>query len=375
MDNNNLNPSPEQENSGEQEIDLLELASKLWDRRRLIIRWVIAGIVVGIVVAFSIPREYTSTVKLSPELNNKPGANGSLNALASFAGVNLGSGNTTDAVYPELYPDVVSSIPFTVALLDIPLQTKKGIYTVQEYLEDEISAPWWSYITSLPFKAIGAVRSIFDDEIQTTDSINPFNLTPGQHALVKSLSTRIGADVNTKNSVVTISATMQDPHAAAQLADSVMTRLQKHIINYRTEKSRCDLEYSRKINEEARQEYYKAQQVYAAAADRNQSLSSRSASIELERLQNEASLAFSLYNSTAQNVKMAEAKVQETTPVFAVVQPATVPVEPSKPSKAMILIGFVFLFFVAACAYILYFPSLINTIKKKKQTKAGEEIE
>lgn len=367
MENNNLNSAPEQEIDKEQEIDILELASKLWDRRRLIIRWMIVGIVVGLVIAFSIPREYTSSVKLSPELDNKGGTTGNLSSLASLAGVNLGSGGTTDAVYPELYPDVVSSIPFTVALLDVPLQTKDGVFTVQEYLEDETSSPWWSYVISLPFKAIGAVRSLFAEEKEESGVIDPFCLTPDQYNLVKALSLRIGADVNTKNSVVTISATMQDPQAAAQLADTVMTRLQKYIVNYRTEKSRCDLEYSRKINEEARQEYYKAQQIYAAAADRNQSLSSRSAAIELERLQNEASLAFTLYNSTAQNVKMAEAKVQETTPVFAVVQPATVPVQPSKPSKAMILIGFVFLSIVAACAYVLYFPSLIEAFRNKKE--------
>ena len=366
MDNNNLNSTPEQDYDKEQEIDILELASKLWDRRRLIIRWMLVGVVAGLGVAFSIPREYTSSVKLSPELDSKGSANGGLSSLASLAGVNLGSGGTSDAVYPELYPDVVSSIPFTVALLDIPLQTKNGVFTVQEFLEEETSSPWWSYVISLPFKAIGAVRSLFADKEEESDAIDPFCLTANQYSLYKNLSTRIGADVNTKNSVVTITATMQDPQAAAQLADSVMTRLQKYIVNYRTEKARCDLEYSRKINEEARQEYYKAQQNYAAAADRSQSLSSRSASIGLGRLQNEASLAFTLYNSTAQNVKMAEAKVQETTPVFAVVQPATVPVQPSKPSKAMILIGFVFLSFVAACAYILYYPSLIEAIRKKK---------
>lgn len=353
-----------QENQ-EQEINLLEMAAKLWLNRRIILKWVGIGIVIGLIVAFSIPKEYSSSVKLSPELSNSGSSGSGMSALASLAGINMNSGNSSDAVYPELYPDVVSSIPFTVSLLSVPVQTVDNkVITIQAFLEEETSAPWWSAILKLPFKAIGAVKGLFSESNEAeSDTINAYNLTLEQYELVKSLNKRINADIDTKSLVVTISSMMQDPKVAAQLADTVTSRLQKYITSYRTEKARQDLYYAKKINEEARQAYYTAQKNYATASDRNQSLSSRAAAIAIERMQNEASLAFNLYNSTAQRVQIAEAKVQETTPVFAVVQPATVPVKAAKPSKVAILIGFVFLAFVASAAYILFLPGLKKSIR------------
>lgn len=71
-----------------------------------------------------------------------------------------------------------------------------------------------------------------------------------------------------------------------------------------------------------------------------------------ERLQNEMNLAFNLYNQTAQQLQLARAKVQESTPVYAVVQPASVPVKPSKPSKIILLAGCIFLGGVVSSGWI-----------------------
>lgn len=355
----------------EQEIDLMELAGQLWDKRRTILKWCLIGAVVGLIVAFSIPREYSTSVKLAPEIAGNKTAGGGLSSLASLAGINLNSGATADAVYPQLYPDVLSSAPFMVDILGVSLPMKDGeVYTVNEILEDHTSSPWWGKVLGLPFKAIGAIRSLFSDEDETAeDSIDAFYLTPKQAEKVLALSKRVSASVDTKTSVITIGVMMQDPVASAHLADTVVTRLQEYVTKYRTEKARKDLDYAKRINDEAREAYTEAQRTYATASDRNQSLSSKAASIEIERLQNEASLAFNLYNTTAQQMQMAQAKVQENTPVFTVVQPASVPVKPSKPSKAMILIGFVFLAFVASAAYILYFPKLKESFVKAKEAK------
>lgn len=366
----------------EQEIDLLELASKLWDSRRRIIKWAIWGIVIGLVVAFSIPKEYTATVKLAPELGSaKSGGTGGLAALASMAGVNLSQSSGVDAVYPELYPDIVSSVPFAVGLLSVELPTNiedTDSATVETLLMDHTSSPWWGYVLGVPGKIIGGIKSLFTDEEEEGDgTIDPNHLTLEQSQLVEAVNQRVAVNVDTKTQVVTITSTLQDPVAANALADTVTSRLKAYIKEYRTEKARADLDYARKINREAREEYYKAQSKYAAAADRNHGLSTRSAAIELERLQNETQLAFSLYNNTSQQVKVAEAKVQESTPVFAIVQPSTVPVRASKPRKVLILIGFVFLAVVAASAWILFAPGLIASFKEKKQEldKQKEEEE
>ncbi|MCR5070661.1 MAG: chain-length determining protein, partial [Bacteroidales bacterium] len=86
------------------EIDIMELLRKLFKEWRLIVKWCCIAAVVGLVVGFSLPKQYTVDSKLAPESVSRSGG-GSLSSLASLAGINLGSVSTADAVYPDLYPD------------------------------------------------------------------------------------------------------------------------------------------------------------------------------------------------------------------------------------------------------------------------------
>lgn len=358
-------PVYDERDDQEQEIDLLELARKLWEARRLIVKFGIVGVIAGLIVAFSIPKEYTTTIKLAPEFSDNKSAGGGLGALASMAGISTG-GNSTEAVYPQLYPDIVASIPFTVGLFDVPVTDKTGEMktTVREYVTNELSVPWWSTVMRLPGMAIGGIKSLFagDEKVEESE-LDTFRLTPEETGVVGTLMQRVSADVDTKTSVITLTVTMQDPMVSALLADTVAERLKAYVTDYRTNKAREDLAYAKKLNDEAKADYYKAQQRYANYLDKNQGIVLRSARTEQERLQNEVSLAFNLYNSTAQRLQAAKAKVQEITPVYTVVQPATVPLLPSKPSKMLILVGFIFLSVVAACAWILFGKSLVTEFK------------
>lgn len=351
----------------EQEIDLLELAKKLWTAKRTIIKWCVIGAVVGLVVAFSIPREYTTTVKLAPEFNDAKAGAGGLSSLASLAGINLQAGSQVDAVNPDLYPDVVHSVPFSVRLLKVKVRPADcdTMMTVQTYLEEETSSPWWGVILGAPRAVLGGIRSLFtDDEEGEGEPLNPYHLTQDESKLVESLGERIGVDVDAKTYQITISTTMQDPDVSAQLTDTVLTYLQEYVTDYRTNKARQDMLYADKLNEEARQDYYEAQQTLADYVDKNHGISLNSRKTEEERLRNDVQLTYNLYTATAQRLQQAKAKVQETTPVYAVVQPVTVPLLPSKPRKPLILVGFVFLAGVAAAAWILYGRDMIAKFKE-----------
>lgn len=358
----------------EQEIDLLELAGKIWDARKTILKWGVVGAVVGIVIAFSIPKEYTTTIKLAPEATDGAKAGG-MSGLAAMAGINLGGTQGADAVYPQLYPDVVSSVPFAVSLFDVPVTVSKDDdkkVTVREFLEEDTSSPWWGVVMSLPGNAIGAVMSIFrnnEEEEGTGEGVNTFQLTADEQAIVEAINARVAADVDTKTSVITLSTTMQDPMVSAMLADTVALRLQEYVTNYRTEKARQDLAYAQKLNDEAKAEYYKVQKQLADYIDRNQGIVLRSGQTERTRLENEVSLAYSLYNQTATQLQAAKAKVQQTTPVYTVVQPATVPLRASKPSKMLILVGCVFLAVVAACAWVLFLKDFKLPKKEDAEVK------
>lgn len=354
----------------EQEIDLIELAQKVWAGRKFVLKVCGIAVLVGIIVAFSIPKEYSTSVTLAPETGSKS-AGGNMGALAAMAGINLGSSSGEDALSPELYPDIVNSTPFLIELFDVKVVDKKGKMnaTLYNYLDEHQRTPWWGVIVSAPFKALGWTVSLFKDAPTEGGNmkLDPFRLTQDEAAIADALSKRISVSVDKKTGVTTLAVTMQDPLISAALTDTVMRCLQNYITDYRTNKARHDLAFTEKLHKEAESGYYAAQQKYARYSDGNQNIILQSYRAEQERLQNEMTLAYGIYNQMAQQLQMAKAKVQEITPVYTVVQPATVSLKPAKPNKIMILIGFVFLAGVGSIGWILFVKDLLNGWKR--QTK------
>lgn len=360
-----LNTLPQQPE--EQEIDLIELAKKVWAERKLVFKACGYAALIGLVVAFSIPREYSTSVTLAPESTGKT-SGGSIGALTAMAGINMGSSVGEDALYPDLYPDIVSSTPFLTELFDVKVKDDKEKVdtTLYVYLDEHQRAPWWGAIISAPFKVLGWTISLFkDDEVEGTGTLDPFRLTKDEADIAEALSKRIAVSVDKKTGVTTLTVTMQDPLISASLTDTVMHRLQNYITEYRTNKARHDLAFTEKLYTEAKANYTDAQSKYASFVDANQNIILLSYRAEQERLQNEMSLAYNVYTQVAQQLQMAKAKVQEITPVYTVVQPATVPLRPSKPSKPMILIGFVFLAGVGSVGWILFIKDLLKGWKKQ----------
>lgn len=362
--NNEIKTTPPAE---EQEIDLIELAQKVWASKKLIFKSCAVALLVGIVVAFSIPKEYSTSVKLAPETASKsPGGNAG--ALAALAGISLGSSGE-DALSPELYPDIISSTPFLLELFDVKVTNQQGSIntTLYNYLNDDQKSPWWGTVVSAPFKVLGWTLSLFKDTPKASGDgkLNAFQLTKEEAAVAQALSSRISVSVDKKSGVTTLAVTMQDPLISAALTDTVMRSLQNYITNYRTNKARHDLAFTEKLYKEAEQNYYTAQKRYANYFDGNRDVVLQSYRIEQERLLNEMNLAYGVYNQMAQQLQLSKAKVQEITPAYTVVQPATVPLKPAKPNKIMILIGFIFLAGVGSVGWILFLKDLLSSWKKQ----------
>lgn len=362
----NLDETPDLPSEGK-ETDLVEIFFRLWNRKWIILMWCVWGAIAGLVIAFSIPKEYTTRVKLAPEASGSKGNMGGLGALASMAGFSTSAASGTDAVNPQLYPDVVTSVPFVTDLFDVEITPTDGKrpMRLREYILRYTKEPWWKAVMALPSKMFG--KEPERENQGMSHQIDNFRLTPEESALVYMISSRVKAEVDQKTNMVIIDVMMQDPLVSAIIADTVVKRLQNYVTDYRTNKSRRDLEYAEKLNAEAQQEYYKAQQRLADYSDRNQNLATRSAQVVKDRLDNEASLAFNLYNQTSQQVQAAKAKVQETTPVYAVVTPATVPMKPTSPRKGLIIGGFTFLGFMISVAWIIFWKPLRQEYKTRSE--------
>lgn len=351
----------------EQETDLLTLALIVWAKRRNILKCCGWALLIGLVVAFSIPREYISVAKIAPEVSdNKSG--GTLSSLATMAGINMNISSGVDAIYPELYPDIVASTPFITDLLNVRVKDlkEKVDTTLYSYLQDYQRAPWWIIVTSAPFEAIGWIVSIFEEEKSNNGKLDPLRLTKEEAKIAKELSERIGVSVDKKTGLTTLSVIMQDANISACLTDTVMHRLQNYVVVYRTNKARQDFLFQQELFERKKKEYEKAQTEYAKFVDANKNIILLSYRAEQERLENEMRLAYNVYTSVAQQLQIAEAKVQEITPVYTVVEPATLPIKPLKPRKVMILFCFVFLTGIGCVGWILYGRTLMAKLKKKK---------
>ena len=355
-------------NDEEIEIDLMDLLRKVIGIRKKIYKAAGIGLIIGIIVAISIPKQYTVEVTLSPEMGNNKG--GGLSGLAaSFLGSGVSMGDGTDALNASLSADIVSSTPFLLELsnMKVPVSGSEKI-SLSSYLDEE-SSPWWSYVIGFPGMVIGGVKSLFiedEDESIFLDkaSQGTIELSKKESQKIESLKKKIVASVDKKTSMTSVTATFQDSKVAAVVADSVVKKLQEYIIDYRTSKSKEDCLYLEKLFKERQQEYYEAQRKYADYMDSHDNIILQSVRTEQERLQNDMSLAYQVYSQVAGQLQVARAKVQEEKPVFAVVEPAVVPLYPSGTSRKVYVLVFVFLSVCIVISWNLFGKDLLSKFKE-----------
>ena len=363
--------SPEND---EIEIDWMEYLRKLIAARKALLWSVLIGAVLGVVIALSIPKEYTVAVTLSPEMGDESKSAGGLASLASsFLGGSTVSGGS-DALNVSLSSGIVASTPFVLGLFDVRVQTIDNSLdtTFVAYL-DEQKSPWWSYILSSPGMAVGWVKSLFtkdsDDEVSTNVSRRPFQLTEKEAQKVAVIKGMVTATVDSKTAITTVSVTLQDPLVAAIVADSVVQKLQTYFINYRIDKAKDQCVSLSKMCESSRDEYYALQKKLAVFLDANKNIALQSVEIEKTRLENEVNLAYQIYSQVATQLQMTQTKMQEVKPAFAVLEPPTVPLQPSGTSRKMILIAITFVAIILTAGWKLFGEELWEKMKDSFKEK------
>lgn len=346
---NYQHPNVQEPGNDELEIDWMDILRRIYAIRKTLYKAAGVGVVLGIIIALSIPKQYTVTVTLSPEMGGDKASGGLASLASSFLG-GAATSSSNDALNLTLAPDIVASTPFVLDLFNTRVQTLDNELdtTLVDYLSKQ-KQPWWGYIKAVPSMAIGAIKSLFTEKTDNISTeINPFQLTEKEAAKVEGLRKAIIAEVDKKTAMTTVTVTLQDPRVTAIVADSVVAKLQQYIIDYRIKKAKEDCAYLEELYKERQQEYYDAQSKYAHYFDTNRNIAFQSIRAEQERLQNDMNLAYQVYSQVAQQLQVARAKIQEEKPVFAVVEPATIPLQPSGTSRKVIFVGIVFL--VTCCA-------------------------
>ena len=364
------NSSENQEDS----IDIIALLQSIWTGRKLILKTVLVFMILGLFIAIFSQNEYTASTTIVPQSSSeKPG--GSLGGIAALAGINLGSGGQQSSISPTLYPQILTNISFQKELLETLLsiegQDKKITY--KEYYTNVYSPSVLSsikkYTIGLPGVLIGLLKS---DEISKEESKNNDSLpqiTQDDKKLIELLLEQLSMEVNDKDGYISLSTTMPEAIAAAELTQKAQELLEQYVIDFKIEKSSSELDFIKNRYQEKEQEFQKIQQKLAVYTDRNQNVNSARAKMELMLLQSEYDLAYGVYSELAKQLETQQLKVKEDTPIFTILQPVFVPLEKTGPKRSLILIIYTFLGFVLSIGYLLVKEPIQNIIKEIRSTK------
>ena len=331
-------------------IDLRVIFKKIWSRRKLFYKVLPITFVLSCAYILCIPRYYTSSLSLAPEIGGSAGMGGTLGSLASSFGIDLGSMETTDAINPLLYPDLMDDNGFVVGLFDISVKSQDDEIdcTYYDYLAKYQKRAFWSY-------GISWVKKLFTPKEKKGKGgkLNPYNLTKRQDDICGAIRKNINISVDKKTAVISISVQAQDALISKTLADSVKERLQTFITNYRTNKSRIDEKHYKKLMDEAKADYENARRLYGSYADANTDVMLESFRAKQNDLENDMQLKYNTYTTLMAQYQAAKAKVQERTPAFTLVKGATVPIKPTGPKRMIFVIGMLFLASLITALYIL----------------------
>ena len=109
-----------------------------------------------------------------------------------------------------------------------------------------------------------------------------------------------------------------------------------------------------KLFKEAQERYEKARLKSVAYSDANRHAIFAEKQSEITKLENEMQLQYQAYSQVAAQLRMAEAKVQEDTPAFTTLLPATVPVKKTGPKRSRNVLILLILALLAVTSYIFH---------------------
>lgn len=335
-------------------IDFKRIAEILWPHRKKYYHILPTALILTYLFMLCIPRYYRCQVSLAPEADGM-NMSSSLTSLASSFGLGsaLGKMTSQDAISSEIYPDVIQSKNFIAELMTVEVETKDGdvkcnYYT---YLRDKQKSAWWEWIAN---KVKNWVNPAEKDAYNGTEKLDIFGLTKGQTDIFKAVKGKQKCTIDKKTGIVVIEVEDQDPKVCALMANATCEKLQKFIVDYRTNKARIDYECFKKLCEESEEAYNKSVKKYATFADAYHKPVLAQYTTKETTLENEMQANYTLYTAMKSQMQAAQAKLQEATPAFTVIESASIPVKPAGPKRMFISIAMMVLSFFVLSGKLLW---------------------
>ena len=375
---------PPQEEEG---IDLIALVRQLWNGRKAIIICTLLFMILGLVTALTMKRTYTVSSTMVPQVSSR--SSSSLGSLAALAGVDLGMPSSGGEISPVIYPQIVSSVPFRLELMNTPLHYSKApvpvsLYTyLTEYNKPTFMGYVKKYTIGLPGTLIAMLRKEKSDPVMLDassvgDSIpKPIMVSQEEALILKFVGENVSLSADKKEGYLTLSVTGSEPLQTAELALVAQELLQREITRFRTEKAQDNLEYVEARYKEIKAETESLQAQLAAVRDRSQDMTTSAARLQQERLQTKYTVSAAVYSEMAKQLEQAKMQVKRDSPTLTIIQPVTVPRQPSN-SRARTLFVWTFLGILLGCGYVLakeYWPKLKGMMRGEEEEDQNGTLE
>ena len=348
-------------------IDLRDVFHRLWKKKWWFVVFLPVSALLSAIVIMDVPRTFTTSTTMAPEVENPVSSGGMLSSIASSFGVDVSSTQSTDAISPTLYPDLMEDNGFVTSLFNIRVVTADNAIdtTYYAYMRYHQKQSWLSQQGDTIMKKVMKLFPKANNDFKGNTSkstFNPYYLSKKDDGIVNKMRDDIAISVDKKTGVISITATAQDPLVCQTLADSVRERLQDFIIKYRTSKARRDVEYYEKLADDARAEYEKTRRLYAKTADANLDVILEIEKSKIEDLENTMQMQYNTYTAMNTQLEAARAKLRQYTPVFTVVKGADVPIKATGPKRMIFVAFWVFMTF-----FVIAFFSIKDLLFKSKQ--------
>ncbi len=367
--------SKDQKTGQETEVDFINLARTFWDGRKVIGKLILLCVFIGFFVAILIPNQFTASSTMVPQVSDPKSKlaslSGGMSGLAAMAGISLNTA-TGSELSPRTYSSIISSVPFQMELMKTPLNFEKldsQVTLYDYYTKIRFGNPLIKYTVGLPSLIIKTIKGERKNKFNTLKSNPLYLLSEKEIEVQKIIEEQVSIIVNDKDGFVTLSCSLPEAYASAQLAQNAQVLLQRYITEFKIEKARLDEEFIQQRFDEAKKNYRAAQQQLAGFRDRNRNVSQAVAKTEEERLNGEYTLFTGVYSELAKKLEQAKIQVKEETPVFTIIKPVSVPVEKSRPNRPLVLAISAFIGMIAGTVLVLGKDFLIQTRHKWRNQK------
>ncbi len=281
MENNKVQ---QQNNFEEEEIDIMAIILRLWEKRWFIIKVTCVFAVLGVFVAIFTLKEYTASCVVVPETKGGAFSASSLGGLAAMAGINLGASSGGEMLSPMMYDKLMKNIDLRKELMQTPINWEEyeepvtilDYYTNPDYKKSSVLGSVKKYTIGLPFTILNTIRGEQKKEEMQLPSDGPklSAYTQDEMKCIKAFAGQYSVMADKKNGDVTITARMPEALAAAQVVDAVQNLLQKYVIELKLQKAEVNYEYIKQRYDEAKVVFEQKQEEYAKFQDANKVLTS-----------------------------------------------------------------------------------------------------